>query len=331
MQVVLLVLLALLAAAVTFTLFIGWKVSTMVLHPKLFAYDAVLDEEERRGHLTRQWFEETVRLQEFTLRSPLNYNLHCALWPHGENASFPDGKPRVVVIVHGYTYALLGGIKYARIFHELGFDCVLYDNRNHGLSDRVPTTMGYYEWQDLSAVCDWARERFGADAVLGTHGESMGAAIVMLQAPRYPHLSFAIEDCGYSDLKEELRFALRQVFHLPSFGILPVASLFSRLRGGVFFGSVVPKEALRVCKDTPMLFIHGDQDKLVPFSMLRENYDAKPGRKTMRVFPGAEHADCYRADPAAYRAYVETFLAENGLIPAGARPAADSAEHTPES
>ncbi|MEA5047917.1 MAG: alpha/beta fold hydrolase [Eubacteriales bacterium] len=316
MQIVWLVLLALFAAAVTFVLWIGWKVSSMILHPKLYAYDSVLDEEERRGHLTREWFDQTVRLQEFTLKSPLGYNLHCALWPHKEGVSFPDGKPRVVVIVHGYTYALLGGIKYARIFHEFGFDCVLYDNRNHGLSDRVPTTMGYYEWQDLSAVCDWTRAHFGADTVLGTHGESMGASIVMLQAARYPNLAFAVEDCGYSDLKVELKFALRQVFHLPSFGILPIASLFSRLRGGVFFKDVVPSKALQSCKDTPMLFLHGDEDKLVPFSMLQENYAAKPGSKSIRVFPGAGHADCYRSDPEGYCACVKEFLVANKLVPA---------------
>lgn len=144
----------------------------------------------------------------------------------------------------------------------------------------------------------------------------MGASIVMLQAARYPNLAFAVEDCGYSDLKAELKFALRQVFHLPSFGILPIASLFSRLRGGVFFKDVVPSKALQSCKDTPMLFVHGDEDKLVPFSMLQENYAAKPGSKSIRVFPGAGHADCYRSDPDGYRACVKEFLVANKLIPA---------------
>jgi len=315
---VLYILFALLAAALLLSILVGWKVSSMILHPKNWPYDTIVDEEEKRGHFTREWFEQTVRLEEFSLRSPFGYNLHCALWPHDGACAFADGKPRVAVIVHGFTYCLLGGIKYASIFHALGFDCVLYDHRNHGLSDRALTTMGVLEARDLSAICDWARERFGPEAILGTHGESMGASTVMLHASQYPSLSFAIEDCGYSDLNGELRFALTHRFHMPWFPILPIASLFSRLRGGVLFGSVVPKRSLYQCASLPMLFIHGDADELVPFFMLAENYEAKPGKKRMQVFPGASHADCYRADPAAYAKCVTEFLAENGLLAKGA-------------
>ncbi len=308
------VLLALLAAALVLSGLIGWKVSSMILRPKNWPYDTIVDEEEKRGHFTHEWFEQNVRLEEFTIPSPFGYNLHAAIWPHEGASAFADGKPRVAVIVHGYTYCLLGGIKYASIFHSLGFDCVLYDHRNHGLSDRALTTMGLNEARDLSAVCDWARERFGADAILGTHGESMGAATVLLHAPQYPGLSFVVEDCGYSDLKAELRFALTHRFHLPWFPVLAFASLFSRLRGGVFFGSVVPKRELQNCESLPMLFIHGDADELVPFSMLAENYDAKPGAKAKRAFPGASHAGCYHADPAVYAECLTAFLTENGIL-----------------
>jgi len=314
MQTLLTVLLALLAATLVVSVLIGWKVSSMVLRPKNWPYHTIVDEEEKRGHFTREWFERNVRLEESTIPSPFGYNLHAAVWPHEGICVFADGKPRVAVIVHGFTYCLLGGIKYASIFHSLGFDCVLYDHRNHGLSDRALTTMGICEARDLSAVCDWAQERFGADAILGTHGESMGAATVMLHAAQYPTLAFAIEDCGYSDLKAELRFALTHRFHLPWFPVLAFASLFSRLRGGVFYGIVMPKRALKRCESLPVLFLHGDADELVPFSMMKENFDAKPGKKQLHAFPGASHAGCYHADPTAYATYVTEFLSENGIL-----------------
>lgn len=326
LQILLIVLFSLVAAAFVGSLLVGWKVSSMILHPKNWAYETVVDEEEKRGHFTRAWFEQHVRLEEFSIRSPFGYTLHGAVWPRDEGAAFADGKARVAVIVHGFTYCLLGGIKYASIFHALGFDCVLYDQRNHGLSDRALTTMGMAESRDLTAVCNWARERFGRDAILGTHGESMGAATVMLQASKDPALSFAIEDCGYSDLNAELRFALTHRFHLLWFPVLPIASLFSRLRGGVFFGSVVPKRSLSQCNALPMLFIHGDADELVPFSMLAENVAAKSGKKWMRAFPGATHAGCYQADPARYADCVAAFLAENDLIPPAAEQKAPRRE-----
>ena len=314
MLVFYLILLALLVAALVFSAFVAWKTSSMLLHPHLYPYDTVVDEEVKRGHFTREWFDENVHLEEFSLLSPYGYNLHGALWPREADVSFPDGRRRVVVIVHGLSYCLLGGIKYASIFHDLGFDCVLYDHRNHGLSDKAITTMGVCESRDLVAVCDWARETFGETIVLGTHGESMGAATVMLHTALDDRLAFAMEDCGYSNFSKDLRYALRVRFHLPTYPILPIASLFYKLRGGEFFGRILPAAVLKRAEHIPMLFIHGDSDGLVPFNMLQENYDAKSGVKRMLPFPGAKHADCFHADPERYRTAVRDFLVENGVI-----------------
>ncbi|MEA4915451.1 MAG: alpha/beta hydrolase [Christensenella sp.] len=314
MLIFILISIALLVAAVVFSLFVGWKVSSLLLHPNIYPYDTVVDEEVKRGHFTREWFDAQVHLDEFYLHSPFGYELHCALWPRKGGAAFPDGRRRVAVLVHGFTYCLLGGIKYASIFHELGFDCVLYDHRNHGLSGRAPTTMGICESLDLAAVCSWARERFGEDAVLGTHGESMGAATVMLHAATDERLAFAMEDCGYSSFLKEMKVVLRVRFHLPVYPILPIASLLCKLRGGAFLGRILPAAALSNAGQIPMLFLHGDMDGLVPFAMLKENYDAKPGAKAMLPFPGAKHADCYRTNPEQYRAGMEAFLRENGLL-----------------
>ncbi len=314
MLIAIYVLLALIAAVIVFNVIVAWKLSNMILHPRIYAYDTVVDEEVKRGHFTREWFDNNVHLEDFTLHSPQGYDLHCALWPREKAASFADGKRRVVVLVHGFTYCLLGQIKYASLFHELGFDCVLYDHRNHGLSDKTPTTMGATEAKDLAFVCAWARTHYGEDAILGTLGESMGAATVMLHAGMDEQLAFVVEDCGYSDLTKLLKSALIHRFHLPAFPVLPIASLISRLRGGVFFRSVRPADSLKRNTTTPMLFIHGDADELVPPAMLQECFDAKPGVKEKWLVPTAPHAGCYVTDPEGYRAHLRHFLASNGLI-----------------
>jgi len=304
-------ILALLLAAV---IFVAWALSSMIVHPKVWDYYKCVDEEVSRGNFTREWFDGECKLEEFYLPSQYGYRLHCALWPHKQGACFEDGKARVAVIVHGYTYCLIGSLKYAAILHELGFDCVLYDHRNHGLSDKAPTTMGYYESRDLSTVCDWARERFGSDCVLGTHGESMGAATVMLHASQYPGLAFVIEDCGYSDLRAQLKHNVKQMYHLPYSPFVPLASLLSRLRGGVYFRNVVPVESVAKCDTLPMLFIHGEKDDFVPFPMVHEVYSAKPGKKQIKTFPNAKHAESFTSDPQEYRACVSAFLLDAGVI-----------------
>ena len=314
MLIALYVLLALVVAVVVFAVVVAWKVFGTILYPRVYAYDTVVDEEEKRGHFTRKWFEENVRLEEFTLPSAFGYPLHCAIWPRENGVSFPDGKRRVAVLVHGLGYCLLGQVKYASLFHDMGFDCVFYDHRNHGLSGRAPTTMGACEAKDLSAVCAWAREKYGEDALLGTLGESMGAATVMLHAKEDKRLAFVVEDCGFSSLRREISIVMIRRFHIPPAPILPLASLFCRLRGGVFLGSVRPAKALADCAHVPMLFIHGDADELIPSTMMQECYDAKAGEKERWLVPGARHADCFHADREGYRAHLKAFLRAHQVI-----------------
>lgn len=308
------VLLALVVACIVFITLLGYKIADMLLYPHTYAYDAVVDEEIKRGHFTREWFDQQVHLEDFTLQSKFGYRLHCAIWPREDNAQWNDGRRRVAVLVHGFNYALAGQIKYASLFHELGFDCVLYDHRNHGLSGKAPTTMGAFEAEDLVTVCGWTRAQYGADALIGTLGESMGAASVMLHAKLDHTLSFVVEDCGFSDLKQEIGFFVRTRFHLPAFPFLPVASLFFRLRGGVFMGQVRPAQALRDCAHVPMLFIHGDADDLIPAHMMQVCFDAKAGEKERWLVPGAKHADSFKTDTQGYREHLSAFLKKYKII-----------------
>ena len=314
MPTVVLVLAALALAAAILSVIIAGKVADQILHPRVYAYDTVVDEEVRRGHFTREWFDATVRLDEFTLRSDFGYDLHAAVWPREETASFPDGKRRVAILVHGYNYCLLGQIKYASIFHELGFDCVLYDHRNHGLSGKAATTMGLYESKDLATVCAWARTNFGENAVLGTLGESMGAATVMLHAKEDRRLAFAVEDCGFSDFYELMRFVLPKRFHLPAFPILPLMDLFFMLREGISLKELRPADALRDCAHVPMLFVHGGTDELIPVWMMQACYSAKAGEKESWLVQNAKHADSYRADPEGYREHLTVFLKKHAIL-----------------
>lgn len=313
-MIALFVLAALVVASVIFILLVGYKIADMLLYPRVYAYDTVVDEEIKREHFTQKWFDETVHLEEFTLPSSFGYDLHCAVWPRPDGTAFADGKRRVAVLVHGFSYCLLGQIKYATVFHNLGFDCVLYDHRNHGLSGKAPTTMGAFEAVDLATICAWARERFGAEALLGTHGESMGSATVMLHAKDDHSLAFAVEDCGFSDLYREIALSTCSRYHLPAFPFLPVASLFFRLRGGIFLGSVRPAEALKDCAHAPMLFIHGEADELIPYTMMDECFAAKAGEKARWLVPLAKHANCYKTDPQGYAKHLAEFLKRNGVI-----------------
>lgn len=82
-----------------------------------------------------------------------------------------------------------------------------------------------------------------------------------------------IEDCGYTSVWDEFSLQLKDVFGLPSFPLLDVANLVCNVRAGYDFHKASSAEQLKRAT-VPMLFIHGDQDTFVPYSMLDQNYDA---------------------------------------------------------
>ena len=111
---------------------------------------------------------------------------------------------------------------------ELGFHIFVYDHRNHHLSDKKITTMGDKEADDLQLVINYVKEKFNYDVVIGTHGESMGAATVMIHAGRYHSVSFVIEDCGFDDLYDLL-------YYLQKYNLNKVPGLL------MFFANIVFK------------------------------------------------------------------------------------------
>ena len=293
-----------------------WGLTNIVVKPRqqLDNRDACKKELALSGLTLADW-EKNWDRQDFTLKSRYGYRLRGAVIPRDPAAKPVDGRTRVVVIVHGHGENLISSLKYAAIFRQLGFACIVYDQRNHGASDKALTTMGRREADDLATVCAWARKKYGKSCLLGTHGESMGAATVMLHSAMDRHLAFVIEDCGYSSLKKQLAWVMKTRYHLPPSVLLYPCMAVAWLRTGVRFSKVEPAEAVARSGDTPMLFIHGDADTYVPYWMLQENYDAKrtcPRRKA--VFAGAAHAMSCLSDPARYRQVIEEFLRDNHVL-----------------
>ena len=293
-----------------------WGLTNIVVNPRhQLDTPAKCEAELQRAGLSLADWEKNWGREDIALKSRYGYTLRGAVIPPDPACLLPDGRARVVVIVHGHTANLIASLKYAALYRRLGFACIVYDQRNHGRSDRALTTMGRREADDLATVCAWARKRFGPGCILGTHGESMGAATVMLHSAQDRRLAFVVEDCGYSSLKKQLAYVMRTRYHLPPALLLYPCMAVAWLRTGVRFSQVQPAEAVAESGDTPMLFLHGKADAYVPFAMLQENYAAKrTGLRRKAAFPGAGHAMSLLSDPARYRRVVESFLRDAGAL-----------------
>lgn len=266
---------------------------------------------------SRQWIDSLLRAD--ALRDTF------VVMPSGErqHAIFvrdPRACGRTAVLVHGYHDSSVRMLPIASIYSRMGYNILLPDLHAHGLSDGDDIHMG---WKDRLDVMHWASvaERMfrsaGDSSRMVMHGVSMGAATVMCVSgePLPGYVRCFVEDCGYTSVWDEFAHQLDEMFHLPAFPILYTSDWLCRLKYGWGFKEASPLKQVAKSR-LPMLFIHGDKDDFVPFSMLKPLYEAKPmakdsqGRaeKGMWITRGTVHARSYRDYTEEYTHRVKAFV-----------------------
>jgi len=320
MQWYFIVLIVIAALALLFSIAVAAYFSNMVLNPK--THDEIKETQEllEQKRLTEEFTERFKNAEKFTVKSDFGYDLYGYIVAGDPKVKFADGKRRVLVCVHGYTSCSCWMMRYGQYYSEMGFDCVLYDHRNHGATKRYNkkhyhTTMGKFEKYDLDKIVNFAVEKFGDDCILGTVGESMGAATVMLHAGMgNKHLAFVHEDCGYSRLHGQLKHNLCDTYHFTELPYMWFAFINMLVIGHFNLYKVRPIDGVKANPDIPMLFVHGTADKFINPEMVQENYDAKQGKKMLYMCEGAEHACSIVVDPEKYREVIREFVTTNGLV-----------------
>lgn len=224
----------------------------------------------------------------------------------------------MAIAVHGWRSNCSELAGQARVLREMGYAVILPDLCAHGGSEGEHIGFG---WEDRKDILLWIEQARSLGAgVIGLIGVSMGAAAVMMTLGEAlpPQVRWAIEDCGYSAVDRQIRHSAKKMFGHAGFmadAIISGGSLWNRLRRGYFFKDASAVEQLK--KSTlPMLFIHGTQDRFVPYSMLQDLVDAHGGEKSVLRVARAKHAECFSRDREAYtRAMTELIQkAENTVM-----------------
>ena len=227
-----------------------------------------------------------------------------------EEGSLADGHTWAVVC-HGYIGEPGDMAKYAYHFSQLGMNVLMPAARGH--ERNVDTGLIQMGWQDAIDLVGWIDDIVERDdeARIILFGTSMGGAEVMMASGMdglADNVSLIVEDCGYTSVWDEFSLQLGNVFGLPSFPILNAADAACLLRAGYTFEGASAVESLHSAS-VPMLFIHGDADEFVPFSMLDECYEACASTvKEKLVVEGAGHGLSASTNPDLYWETVDTFI-----------------------
>jgi uncharacterized protein len=283
---------------------VGVYFSNRVLYMKKKEDEFIRNREITAKRLIVSEFNELPK-EEIWVASPSGYELKCVFVE-------PHDTKKWVIICHGVTENKFNSIKYMNIFLKRGFNAVIYDHRRHGESGGRTSSYGHFEKFDLKTVVDELKRRKGRDITLGIHGESMGAATLLLYAGTIEDgANFYIADCPFSDFEAQLKHQLRREVPLPSWMVLPIGNAFIKLRGGYRTRDVSPIASVKNIKK-PVLFIHSEPDDFIPAAMTKELYKEKEGPKQLYIASNGAHAQSYNENNKEYEEVIGHFL--NDLV-----------------
>ncbi|WP_059171033.1 alpha/beta hydrolase [Bacillus sp. FJAT-27445] len=279
---------------------VGIYFTNRLMYMKKKEDEFILKREREAGRVIEEEYE-ALKKRDVLIPSPFGYELKAIL-------AEPNETNRYMIISHGVTENKFNSIKYMNLFLDRGFNVLIFDHRRHGESGGKTTSYGHYEKFDLKAVVDWLRNEKGPDLVVGIHGESMGAATMLLYAGMLEDgADFYIADCPFSDFKEQLAYRLKEEMNLPAGVVLPLADVFLRFREKYSLREVSPISVIDNIRN-PVLFIHSVKDDFILPSMTEALYEKKKGPKMLFMAESGLHAQSFNDNREEYEKAVDEFL-----------------------
>lgn len=249
-----------------------------------------------------KWLEKESNYTESYIKSNDNLNLHAYTINQNNNTD------KWAIVVHGYGGSGKLMSAKAKYFYEMGYNVLIPDLRSHGKSEGDYIGMG---WDDRLDIISWINFiiQNNSNSKIVLHGTSMGAATVLMASGEDlpPNVKAIISDCAYTSVWDEFSYELETYLNVPTSYILNVTNIITKLRAGYSFKEASAIDAVK--KSTvPILYIHGDSDKFVPYSMMDKLYNATKSPKEKLTIEGAEHANSDLISPYLYWLTINDFV-----------------------
>ncbi|HSV81094.1 MAG TPA: alpha/beta fold hydrolase [Ramlibacter sp.] len=211
--------------------------------------------------------------------------LHGLWLPAEENAE----QAPVLLYLHGARWNVSGSASRMRRMRDLGFSVLAIDYRGFGKSSPgLPSEDSAYE--DARAAWDWLARRHPGRARY-VFGHSLGGAIAIDLAAKVEDEQGVIVEGTFTSIPD--------VASSMKWGWLPVGPLITQR-----FESV--KKVARV--NSPLLVVHGDNDRLIQSQLGKRLYEAATGRKRFLLVEGGSHHSTMSVGLERYREAVKDFF-----------------------
>lgn len=195
-----------------------------------------------------------------------------------------------VIYCHGNASNQLEGRHLVSWFVPIGVSVFCFDFAGCGCSSGAFVSLGHREAGDLAMAVQVLRRRFGIEKC-ALWGRSMGAAVslICLALPELG-ISAAVVDSPFTSVVD-LLYQLGEDHRLPKWICRRVLKrmrkrVLKKARFDIY--DIRPIDSVRTCQK-PILFVHGDEDKLVNLSHADELFAASISQEKQRVTVRGKH------------------------------------------
>jgi dipeptidyl aminopeptidase/acylaminoacyl peptidase len=191
---------------------------------------------------------------------------------------------------------------------EHGYNVLMFDFRGHGESEGERLSAGYHEKKDMLGAIDFVRGR-GFEHI-GVLGFSMGATTALMAAAEDINIDGVVADSSFADLTGIMEREFKERSGFPGFFLTPVLFMV-KIMYGVDFTAVKPVETVAEIAPRPILFIHGEEDTLIPLEHVYRLKEASENpQNELWIAPNAAHVRAYVENQAEYINKITAFFDE---------------------
>ena len=227
----------------------------------------------------------------------------------------PEKKSDIYIFcAHGYrSYGMKEFNGVIRFYLERGYNVFLPDHVASGESEGTHCTFGHYETEDCFKWLDYLKLYYGNDITIVLHGVSMGCATVTMMNGRDElpeNVKGVIADCGFTSATDLFSYKLETFGIKKSDPLIDAINYVNKKNHDFDFNTLRPIDSVKNAK-TPMFFIHGKADNLIPSFMAEELYEACAAeKKELLIVEGADHAQSCMIGADEYITRLGNFLDE---------------------
>lgn len=216
----------------------------------------------------------------------------------------PAATPNVrgtVLHLHGNAANVTGHWEFVRWLPAAGYNVLTFDYRGYGRSEGRVTRAATIE--DAHAALDYLRTRPDVDASrIVVWAQSIGGAIgVVLAADRRDEIRGIVVEGAFSSYRAIVR---HHVLRHPL--LLILAWWYPFLVGRTHD----PIDCVDRIAPTPVLFVHGTADRIVPHKMSQTLYEKAKPPKDLWLVEDADHYDVWEIQPDAAQDRLLAFFAK---------------------